>query len=523
MSSAPANSYDEVPYDSRPQRATHPDSLATLARLLGMHPAPVDGCRVLELGCATCGNLLPMAEALPGSRFVGVDLSAGQIDTGRKVAAALGLDNIDLRACSILDVDDSFGTFDYILCHGVYSWVPEAVREHILAVCRRNLSPHGVAYISYNTYPGWHRRAPVREMMCYHVQDLPDPRQRIAQARALLDFLIWAAPAPGGLWAQLLTEEKELIGSQENDYYLYHDHLEVVNQPFYFHQFMEQARWHDLQFLGEALGASNFLSCPAEVQQALQAASTDLVQLEQYTDFLFNRTFRRTLLVHADVELNRSPRPNVVFGLQASASARPKANPETADAEAVEFHNDKGVSVQTRSPLAKAALGVLFEAWPRPLPFDELWQRAAGRLGPEGADVPPAQARAELAGALVQLYLTGLAGLHVHVPAFTTEPGERPRATPLACRQAETGEAVTNRRHCTVKLGVLDRAVLALLDGSRDRPALVQALTERALQGELELQQHVRPLTDDDVIRGVLEQDLEASLHRLGRSAVLVA
>jgi methyltransferase-like protein/SAM-dependent methyltransferase len=523
MSSAPANSYDEVPYNSRARRATHPDTLATLARLLGMHPAPVDGCRVLELGCATGGNLLPLAEALPGSRFVGVDLSGGQIDAGRKVAAALELDNLDLRACSILDVDDSFGTFDYILCHGVYSWVPEAVREHILTICQRNLSPHGVAYISYNTYPGWHRRAPVREMMCYHVQDLPDPRQRIAQARALLDFLIRSAPVPGGLWARLLTDERELIASQESDYYLFHEHMEEVNQPFYFHQFMEQARRHDLQFLGEALGASNFLSCPAEVQQALQATSADLIQLEQYTDFLFNRTFRRTLLVHASVELNRSPGPATVFGLQASASARPKANPETAEADAVEFHNDEGVTVETRSPLAKAALGVLFELWPRPLPFDELWRRTAERLGPQDTGVASAQARAELAGALVQLYLAGLAGLHVHVPAFTTEPSERPRATPLARRQAGTAEAVTNRRHHTVKLGVLDRAVLGLLDGGRDRTALVQALTERALQGDLELQQDGRPLTDAAVIRSVLQQELEASLHRLARSAVLVA
>jgi methyltransferase-like protein/SAM-dependent methyltransferase len=488
-----------------------------------MRPAPVDGCRVLELGCASGGNLLPLAEALPNSRFVGVDLSARQIDAGRQVAAALRLDNLDLRACSILDVDDSFGKFDYILCHGVYSWVPREVRAHILAVCSRNLSAHGVAYISYNTYPGWYRRAPVREMMCYHVQNLPDPQQRIAQARALLDFLIRAAPVPDGHWARLLTEEKKLIDAQESDSYLYHEHLEDVNQPFYFHEFIEQAAQHDLQYLGEALDATNLAIYPAEVQETLKAVSADLIQLEQYVDFLHNRTFRRTLLVHANVALNRSPGPDVVYGLLASATARPTTtDPDASFGEAVEFQNDEGVTVATSSPLAKAALMVLFESWPNVVSFDELWQRTAERLGPGGAGVPQAQTRAELAGALVQLYLAGLAGLHVHMPSFTTQPSERPQATPLARLQAETGAVIANRRHRTVKVSVLDRAVLRFLDGSRDRPGLVQALTDWVRQGELELHQHGRPLSDDAFIRSVLEQELEASLHRLGQSAVLV-
>src|SRR3954468_25025912 len=78
-----ATSYDELPYDSKPRYATHPDCAATLATLLGMEPAPVTRCRVLELGCSTGGNLIPMAATLPDSRFVGIDLSPLQIQTGQ--------------------------------------------------------------------------------------------------------------------------------------------------------------------------------------------------------------------------------------------------------------------------------------------------------------------------------------------------------------------------------------------------------------------------------------------------------
>src|SRR5262249_27477506 len=189
MSEVQPTSYDEVPYDSYPFAQTHPDRLATVATLLGLRPAPVDRCRVLELGCASGGNLLPMAVTLPDSTFVGLDLSARQLADGQKVVDQLGLKNVTLLHRSILDVTPDFGRFDYLLCHGVSSWVPRDVQDKILAVCRDHLAPHGAAYVSYNTYPGWHMRGMIRDMMCYHAQQFADPHVRVRQARNLLDFL----------------------------------------------------------------------------------------------------------------------------------------------------------------------------------------------------------------------------------------------------------------------------------------------------------------------------------------------
>src|SRR5262245_43652043 len=82
----PPTSYGLVPYESRSFPQSQPDRLATIATLLGMKPVSLTASRVLEIGCAGGGNLIPMAVSLPGSTFVGIDLSARQIETARQFA-----------------------------------------------------------------------------------------------------------------------------------------------------------------------------------------------------------------------------------------------------------------------------------------------------------------------------------------------------------------------------------------------------------------------------------------------------
>ena len=141
-------SYDELSYPGQAVAQTHPDRLAVMAKLFGMAPAPLSGCRVLELGCASGANLIPMAEQMPDASFVGLDLSSRQIADGQAVIAALGLQNIELKQLDISDANDSLGKFDYIIAHAVYSWVPPEVQDKVLAICNANLAPSGVAYVS---------------------------------------------------------------------------------------------------------------------------------------------------------------------------------------------------------------------------------------------------------------------------------------------------------------------------------------------------------------------------------------
>ena len=147
-------SYDSVPYPSFPFRQTHPDQLYTIGKLFGLDPVKTENCRVLELGCATGGNLIPMADQLPNSQFVGVDVSGVQINKGLETIKKVGLTNIELKQLSIDDLPSDIGKFDYIISHGVYSWVPDNIQNAILQASNELLAKDGIAYVSYNTYPG---------------------------------------------------------------------------------------------------------------------------------------------------------------------------------------------------------------------------------------------------------------------------------------------------------------------------------------------------------------------------------
>jgi methyltransferase-like protein/cyclopropane fatty-acyl-phospholipid synthase-like methyltransferase len=520
MSDPGQTSYDEIPYGSNPFSYTHPGCLAGVATLSGLAPPPVERCRVLELGCARGGNLIPMAQSLPAGRFVGIDLSRRQIAEGRAVVERLGLGNIRLEAMSILDVDEGFGEFDYIICHGVYSWVPAEVQDRILEICAANLVENGIAYVSYNTYPGWHLRATIRETMAFHVQQFDDPQVRIEQARLFLNFLVRAARGPNSVYGRLLKQEADFLSAQ-TDSYLFHEHLEEENHPLYFHQFNERASARKLQYLAEARPSALASQLPPDVTEVLAGLSTDHIRREQYLDFLCNGTFRRSLLCHARAPVDR-PRPERLTGLRLVTKVKPVSERPDVRSDAVEeFRSSDGVSVSTNRPLVKAALLALFEVWPDGLDFSAVWAAVQSRLG----DAAPARLDGEagvLAEALLRCYMSDLVEVHAHAPRFVREASTRPLASPLARLQAETGTRVTNLRHQAVDVGELEGVVLRFLDGSRDRPALLECVVAVVASGEMEIHESDWPLRDESKIRELLGAELEPALHRLARSALLL-
>jgi methyltransferase-like protein len=471
---AAVSTYDAVPYSVGAFPQTHPDRLATIATLFGMRPAPPHRCRVLELGCASGGNLIPMAWAMPESTFVGVDLSARQIDDGRAVVAELGLPNCDLRAMSITEIGPDAGQFDYVLAHGVYSWVPPHVQEAILDVCRDHLSPHGVAYVSYNTYPGWHARAAIREMLWYHAGRFADPADRIREARGLLAFLADAVPADDAGFGSLVRRELALL-RMTPDTYLLHEHLEEFNEPLYFHQFAGRAAAKRLQYLGEAQVTSMMPGrFGAETERTLRAISPDLLHMEQYMDFLRNRMFRQTLLCRADVPLDRALRPEAVFGFRiaspaSAADAAPGAAPEPEGTR--HFRAPAGATLTTRDPLMVAAMTHLGAQWPRPVAFDELLDAAK-------VEPPTDGERRQLATRLLHCYASGLTEFSLAPPRMVADVSDRPIASPYARARAKDGLKVTNLRLESVALTAPSQLVLRQLDGRHDRPALVALVAD---------------------------------------------
>ncbi len=524
---ASPSSYDEVPYIHAAFHHTHPDRLATIARLFGMTPPPIETCRVLELGCASGDNLLPMAETLPAAQFIGIDLSSRQIEQGQAMVKALDMRNVELRHVNILDVDAAYGQFDYIVCHGIYSWVPDVVRKKIMSICKNNLHPQGVAYISYNTYPGWRMRGMIRDMMFYHARQFQGAKAKLEQARALLDFLAQSAPVetPYGM---TLKQELDSIRNQP-DAYIFHEHLEEINEPLYFHQFVEEAARNDLQFLGEAeFGSMMVTNFAPPVAETLRKIAPDIVRMEQYMDFVRNRTFRQTLLTHASVPISRALNAQILRGFHLASSARVASTMPSIDQGVPEvFRTPQGATLTTPQAITKAAYLVLADQWPQSMSFEQLVRAAAGRMAGNVVAVPDeAQLeahRTRLAADLLQSYSAGIVEVRMRALPLGTSIADRPVASKVARAQAGRPGNVTNLRHESLQLDAFNRQLLQLLDGSRDRDALVAGLADAVRAGALEIKQSGQPLTDPSAVSSILHEAVKENLPKLAKSGFLTA
>jgi SAM-dependent methyltransferase len=517
MNTDTLTAYDTVAYPTPPLAQTHPDRLATLATFFGMTPAPATHCRVLELGCGDGGNLNPLAFGLPRSTFVGVDLAPTAITQAKDEAGALGLANVEYHCADLLDWAPPGAPFDYVIAHGLFSWVPDAVRLRVLRLCRERLAPQGVAYISYNAMPGGHIRGMLRDMMRFHTRHLAAPAEKIGQAKMLLRLLA-EGQAQNDEFAAVLRKEARRVLQRGADHVLFHDDLADVNRPYYFHEFVALAGRHALQFLAEAdLPDMQDWTQPAAVVEALKPLSGDIVLKEQYLDFLKCRRFRQTLLCRAGVPLNREPRPESVRQFLIASPARPKAaGPDPGGGAAEAFVSPRGASAQVDDPLTRAAMLELLAAWPRALLWGDLVKAARGRLGRPPADDFDDEA-ARLAEFLLAGYGTGLVELRLSQAAWAVRPGPRPVLSPLARGQLARGrEIVADLRHTGSRMDEpIAREMLLLLDGTRDLQAVAAELGRRIDAGEVSLPAGAK--------REDLPADVERAVQDAAARALLIA
>lgn len=298
------NSYDDLMYESGAFPQTAINNLEARARLMGLQPAPAANAKVLELGCSMGGNIITQALYYPDAEFIGIDLSGRQVAQGNAIIEKMGLENVRLVEKDILTIDESFGKFDYIIVHGIWSWVPDAVKDKIFSICRNNLTEHGIAYISYNVYPGWKRQEQLREIMYFAGRDvLEEPLE--ARTRKGLDAL--------KALAEILENDKGLGGGgklpaiqkilNHNFYYIAHEYMEAFNDPIYVNGFIEWANRHRLAYIGDTDLHVSFVSWMAEHtrERILALAGGDYIAKEFYSDILSDRQFRRSLLCREEV------------------------------------------------------------------------------------------------------------------------------------------------------------------------------------------------------------------------------
>lgn len=450
--------YDQVPYPFSSFPETQPRRLQAAAHLLGLEtPAPAE-CRVLELGCAVGGNIVPMAYSLPRAKLIGIDLVASQIETAKKFADASGVQNLDLRAASIADVTPEWGKFDYIIAHGVFSWVPHDVAEKVLQICAEQLTPNGLAYISFNTYPGWHVRMWARDAMLFHADPFADPIQK---ARAARDFILALGQSPfaSGDQSGLLKREVQYLQGKAESYVL-HEYLESTNHPCYFRDFAARIARQGLQYLGDALqnGRVAEESWPP-FKSWMEANRDDLIRQEQYADFVRNREFRRALLCHGDLTIDRTQ----MFARAEAMHAVTFLRQSAAGNGMSRFEHARGALVTGAGPLHDA-LVTISRRFPQAISVEEVIA-AAG------------QQRATLLRELLNCWMNGMLELYVDPPAVLAHaPGDKPRASLVARYLAAQNQAPINQRHGSINVDATQRRFVQLLDGTRTRDQLAAEL-----------------------------------------------
>lgn len=452
---ASAASYDETPYPSHAITETHPGRMAAIAALLGIPTTDVAHARVLELGCARGGNLLPMAASLPDATFIGVDLSPVQIAEAEDRRRDAGLTNARFLVADLGNLPDDLGTFDFIVCHGVLSWVPEETQRAVFRVLAERLTPAGVGFVSYNVLPGFRLRQITRDLLRFYASDpaleATPPLGRLAVALEKLREV-------GGLDHEstfhLALREEAANLARCSPAYVLHEHLEDTNTPLSFTEFARAADEHGLAWLAE---------CPLHrtwPDDARGRGSLDLVgdrrsreavlRGQSEVDLRLGRPFRRSLVVRREA----LPAAEGGFQLQATRAA----------------------DLWVRSPPATMTPGAPFAAAPY---LDDVWPRGmtprmlADALGSTASVADVSQAMVDLVATTRSLEL-----LAFQPPVATAaEAGDRPVVPAFARRcLAETGIA-DNLFHEEVRADDpwLRRAVV-LFDGTHTIDDVVDAL-----------------------------------------------
>jgi SAM-dependent methyltransferase len=518
-----ASEYDQTPYRSHPFPLTRPAHLAAVAHLFGLAAPDVATARVLEIGCGGGGNLIPAAAAFPEATFVGIDVSPVQIGQARERAAAAGLANIAFHGASVTEVDASWGAFDYIVCHGVYSWVPAEVRRAILRVTAERLSASGAAVVSYNVLPGWHLRRVARDAMLAHAAQFEAPAEKLAQARAFLDFLKDRAPEDTP-YGHVLRREAASLALQRDDYVM-HEFLEADNNPCTVVEFVAAAEAAGLGYLADAEIHTMFPENhgAAMAEQLRQITPDGPVQLEWYTDLVIGRTFRQSVLTRpaAAARAQRTLVPARMAGLHVAATfvALPALDgPGPFEFKARARRSTAHRTLTTGTPAVARALAALSRRWPASATAAELVDAAVD------ADAPRETVAPLVLDTLFRLMTAGVLVLSsVPIRAGGLQ-SRHPVGWSLARADATHGAAETaSLHHTAVRLDGPSSTLLPLLDGTRDREALVEAVLGLLDDGSIVLQHDGQAVRDPAVTRNAVAGLVDGTLATLASSALLSA
>ena len=513
--------------ESYPFLQSHPAHLRTLANLFGIkEAAEISKAKVLELGCGSGGNLIPMAYEYPTATFVGVDASADKIALAQKQVKEIGLKNIEFKTVELKNIDKSFGSFDYIIAHNLFSLVNAKDQDAILDICKNSLTPNGVAYVGYNTLPGWNVVRSIRDMMRYHSEIFTETQDKATQSRLLVDFIKNATKDTNTPYATILQNEAAALANYTDNQLTEHL-LDETNTQFYFNEFMAAAKKHNLQYLADANLASMYIGNLSEDVAARLAEIGDIVRTEQYMDFIVNRRFRATLLCGENIQLKRDISFEDIKDFYLTMYVAPEKALNEVDLNKSDetltfavYSLNGQTTLSTSSAVMKAILYTFAESVTQ-LKVSELATSAATKL--KGVTVD--QVKQEFAFNAGRLVLSGYLNISAEPKKFVTNISEKPQISDVARTQASAPEMfwVTNMRHERYPLNILEKYMISLMDGKKTKTQIVDALTAHVKKGDLELRSNDQVVTDEKVIKDQLDQFYDQAIAKFAPSALLVA
>ena len=488
--------------------------MSAIAHLFGLSTPSISSARTLEIGCASGGHIIPLAAASPRATFVGIDVSPVQIRQGLARIERLGLTNIELLCRSVTDLGSEEDRFDFITCHGVYSWTPDAIREAILRACGERLAPDGVAVVSYNVLPGWRMLQIVRDCAILHAGAEETEAGRAGQVRQLLDICgkhTRVKTSYGQIWRNEAQRMQE-----QPDAYLSHELFEENNAPCTFLQFATAAARHGLAYLGEAnIGAMIPEAVVPEAAEVIRDLSGgDVLASEQYIDILSGRTFRHTLLTREAnkpaIDWSLNPARMTDLNLFSGAGAKIC---QLANRRRMRRRGRIGKTLSTSDPAVRQSIERFIARMPSSSRFVDL-------APPDGAD---AEQQKQIAAAFLKMLSLGMVQISKEPIDLPGEMPERPKAWFVAASDAASGAATTvGRRHQSFTLNPLASALLPLLDGARSRHDLIVELSTQAAVGRIVVHDKDGEPIFDDRLREAAANLVDQCLRSLMRAGILI-
>lgn len=516
--------YDALPYESYPYLKTHPDNLYLVARLHGLNPPDFRTARVLELGCAGGGNLAPFAYLYPGSKCYGIDISEEELKHARHVKEQLKIANADFEKRNIMEISkEKDGVFDYIICHGILSWVPKPVQDKIFRICSEQLSENGLALLSFNAYPGWHAVRGVRDMLLHQTRDCKTPEEKIKKAHNILSFVTRNASPYSPGYAKFMQNENHLLSSVFQSYIL-HDHLGEVNDPLYLYEFNDNLEKNGLQFITDVDLHNFYPNFLADEARAKLRTISDRMERLQMIDFLRNQRFHSALIGRKGQKISEKPDGNLIFDYHFTVNARPsEANPDPAQTikfVKLRFEHESFSSADRY--LNEILLEMRLNA-SHPMKMDDI---IASCMEATGLGDPEPFREAILKHGM-ELLFGGFINAFADAAPTVNYLSDKPRAHPyvhwLASTHPKASKIMSAHRTLIETDGFVNH-VISYCDGNHTQEEIEQKMLERFKKKEMSLRdRNGLPITDPVQNRMLVQALVFRTLNNLAGGGIFVS